>query len=118
MVGSMAEHARSSPSVEDRLFVDNLGLVLAFSKQYGMFDADYLQERTIDLWRAMRAYDQSQGCAFSTLAFTYMRLGSQRDWHHGRREKRGGKIRHVSLEQLLDGLGLANVEDDDEAEGF
>jgi RNA polymerase sigma factor (sigma-70 family) len=115
----MADQARASAvCVEDRLFADNLGLVLSFSGRYGIFDADYLQARTIDLWRAMKAFDSSQGCQFSTLAYTYMTRGSQRDWKHERCQCRGGGVQHSSLEQLMEGIGLGSLEGDDEAPEF
>jgi RNA polymerase sigma factor (sigma-70 family) len=118
-VGLMADQARATAtSVEERLLADNMGLVLMFARRFDYYDADYLQEAVIDLWRALKAYDPSHGCKFSTLAFTYMNRGAMRNWKFRKCEKRGGKSRQVSLEQLLERIGPEGMGDDEETEDF
>jgi RNA polymerase sigma factor (sigma-70 family) len=115
----MADQGRAmATNVEDRLLADNMGLVLLFAKRYGIYDADYLQEATIDLWRAVKAFKPEYGCQLSTLAMTYMNRGAQRDWNFMQREKRGGKVKQMSLEQLLERVGTDGQDDDEETVEF
>lgn len=97
----------------EEAFAKCVPFVFHLARRFRVFDADELQSRLIDLWRAVVAHDPARGTLL-TLAGTCIQRGSRNRWARSRSLKNGFGHTILSLDaELAAGLDGEDDEDDD-----